>query len=113
LFAPVHWGCNSPSISAWYPGLQTNQTSLDVADNTTGHVEFYTGESDHSLMRSLTKWDGDDTLMGCPSAGCPPHAKVPAWATPLASHVPLASEGVQFHPEVQPVRKKTNILYLL
>jgi hypothetical protein len=87
----VWWNCT---------GIETNQSSQAEADATTGHSTFYTGQSDLRQMRQLIEFNGQTSLVACPSSGCPPGPLVPAWDSAAANLMPLASEGVQFYPNL-------------
>ena len=101
IFSALH--AVDPSFPAIYPGLVGNVTSLEE-NEATGVTRMYTGLVTPELARSLTTWDGMNSLLCCAAGPCGPAGPSgsgwhPAWGTVGANAV-TGSDGHRFRGDL-------------
>lgn len=98
-----------PGLPTTYPGLQSNDSSIDESLAVHGPSRMYTGAVTGELSRELATWDGMDTMMCCPygpcgdtgSGGNTSTGPVAPWRTDAAQQI-QGSFGDQFKQFVDP-----------
>jgi len=99
-----------PGMPTRYPGLQSNDSSLEEARARHGPDRMYTGVRTPQLSRELLTWDGMSEMTCCPYGPCgdagsgansSDSAAVPPWHSDEAEQV-QGSFGDQFHQFIDP-----------